>query len=155
MAQPIPLTLPPRDPREALYHKLENAPQDHAEALLAVYDILQKLQDQGVLEIIRGGLGSSDKILEILVDATKTPEAIRGIRNLILLAKMADSLDPEMLGGLAKAIPDSLARAKTEKPMGLFRLLKSFRSADSRRAMTVIARITEALGKGLGPRKSD
>ena len=35
MAAPILLTLPPQDPREALYRQLENAPKEHAEALLA------------------------------------------------------------------------------------------------------------------------
>ena len=153
MAQPIPLTLPPRDPREALFRKLENAPQDHAEALLAAYDVLQKLHDRGVLDMVRGGLGSSDQILKILIDATNTPEAIRGMRNLIILAKMADSLDPELLAGLAKVIPDSLAQAKKEKPLGLVHLLRKFRSPDSRRVLTLMARVLEALGRGLGAGK--
>jgi uncharacterized protein YjgD (DUF1641 family) len=149
MAQPIPLTLSARDPREALIRKLETAPQDHAEALLEVYDILQKLHEHGVLDAVRGGLGSSDKLLKMLVDATNTPEAIRGMRNLIILAKMADGLDPELLAGLAKVIPDSLAKAKTEKPLGVFGLLAKFRSEDSRRVMSVVARVMEALGRGL------
>ena len=45
MAEPILLKLPPRDPREALYQRLENAPHEHAEALLITYDILQGLHD--------------------------------------------------------------------------------------------------------------
>jgi len=149
MAQPIPLTLPARDPREALLRKLETAPQDHAEALLEVYDILQKLHEHGVLDAVRGGLGSSDKLLKMLVDATNTPEAIRGMRNLIILAKMADGLDPEVLAGLAKVIPDSLAKAKTEKPLGIVHILRKFRSPDSRRVLTVMATVLEALGRGL------
>ena len=38
---------------------------------------------RGVVEAVRGALGSSDHVLQILVDATKTPEAIRGMRNLM------------------------------------------------------------------------
>ena len=53
MAEPIALKLAPRDPREALYHRLENAPREHVEALLAAYEVLQGLQDRGVLEMLR------------------------------------------------------------------------------------------------------
>jgi Cupin len=44
----------PRDPREALYHRLEKAPLEHVEALLAAYEVLQGLHDRGVLETLRG-----------------------------------------------------------------------------------------------------
>jgi aryl-alcohol dehydrogenase-like predicted oxidoreductase len=78
MADPLPLKLPPRDPREALYQRLEKAPHEHAEALLATYDVLQGLHDKGVLDLLKGALGSSEKVLQILVDAGNTPEVIRG-----------------------------------------------------------------------------
>jgi len=149
MAEPIEMNLPPRDPREALFRRLENAPQEHAEALLAAYDVLQKLHDRGVLELLRGGLGSGDKVLQILVDATNTPEAIRGIRNLILLAKMADSIQPELLEGLAKAVPESLELAKTRKPLRLLQLVRKLRGQDARRALTAMTQVLEAVGKGL------
>ena len=47
MAHPIPLELPARDPREILQHALQNAPVEHAEAVLAAYELLQGLQDRG------------------------------------------------------------------------------------------------------------
>jgi hypothetical protein len=46
MAEPIVLKLAPRDPREALYHRLEKAPLEHVEALLAAYEVLQGLHDR-------------------------------------------------------------------------------------------------------------
>ena len=78
MARPIALKLPPRDPREALYHRLEKAPVEHAEALLAAYEVLQGLQDRGVLEMLRGALrrGRQDS-LKSWYRRTKTPEAVR------------------------------------------------------------------------------
>jgi hypothetical protein len=110
MAEPIALKLAPRDPREALYHRLESAPREHVEALLAAYEVLQGLQDRGVLELLRGALGSSDKVLQILVDAVNTPEAIFGIRNFMILIRIAGSLEPELLEALAQAVPEGLAR---------------------------------------------
>ena len=46
MAQPIPLELPPRDPREELIASaLKKRPSEHAEALLDSYELLQQLHE--------------------------------------------------------------------------------------------------------------
>ena len=49
MARPIALEFSPREPAAELRSKLENAPAEHAEALLAAYEVLQAMHDQGVL----------------------------------------------------------------------------------------------------------
>ena len=97
MSQPIPFKARSRDFREELHVRLEQAPADHAEAILAGYEVLQGLHDRGVLELLRGVLGGGDRILEIAVEAAKTPAAIRGIRNLIIMLKLAGSIDPDQL----------------------------------------------------------
>jgi uncharacterized protein YjgD (DUF1641 family) len=149
MAEPIPFNLPPRDPREALYRRLENAPHEHAEALLAAYDILQGLHDRGVLDLFAGALGSSEKILQILVDTGNRPEVIRAIRNLMILAKVLDAVDPELLENLERAIPKALAEAKASKAPGPWELIKKASSEDTRRALGVLAGIVMEFGKGL------
>src|SRR5882672_6801423 len=111
MAQPIPLELPARDPRAELQARLQNAPQEHAEALLASYEVLQGLHDRGVFELLRGALGSSDKGISILVDAAKTPEAINATRNLLILSKVMFTLEPDLLEEIAQAVPNSLVQA--------------------------------------------
>ena len=155
MAEPIALKLAPRDPREALYHRLENAPREHVEALLAAFEVLQGLQDRGVLEMLRGALGSSDKMLQILVDAVNTPEAICGIRNFMILIRIAGTLEPELLEALAQAVPEGLAQAKMPEPLGLWKLLKKLSSQDTRRAMTAMICVLESLGKSLGISERD
>src|SRR5712692_10809998 len=131
MARPIPLDLPKRDPREELRARLQQAPAEHAEAMLAGFAVLQGLHDQGVLELLRGMLGGGDKILEIVVEATKTPEAIRGIRNLLIITKIFGSIDPEVLKKFAEAIPCALVGAGTaqeKEPPGFWEVLRIFRS---------------------------
>lgn len=154
MAEPIPFALPPSDPREALFHRLENAPHEHAEALLAAYDVLQGLHDKGVLEVTKGVLGSGDKILEILVQAGNSPEVIRGIRNFIIMTKLFGTLEPKLLEHLAKAVPKALVEAKTEEPLGLLQLLGKMSNQDTRRILTIMIRVLESLGKDLGSEKS-
>src|SRR5580704_16527316 len=87
MAQPIPLELPPRDPRKELLARVEAAPADHAEALLDALDLLEELHERRVFELLRGALCASDKIVEKTAAASDTPEAIRALRNLIILGK--------------------------------------------------------------------
>ena len=154
MAAPILLTIPPQDPREALYRRLENAPREHAEALLAACDILQGLHDKGLLEIAKGALGSGEKILEILVEAGNTPEAIRGIRNFIILTKLFATLEPKLIEHLADAVPKALVEAKTKKPLGLVQLMSKATNADTRRIMTIMIRVVESLGKDLGSERT-
>ena len=149
MAQPIPLNLPARDPRAELQARLQNAPQEHAEALLAAYEVLQGLHDRGVFDLLRGALGSSDKVLEIVVEAAKTPESIRGIRNVMILTKLFAGLDPELLEHIADAVPKALAEAKTQKPLGLLQLMGKATNADTRRTMTILLKVAESLGKDL------
>jgi len=151
MAEPILLKLPPRDPREALYQRLEDAPKEHAEALLAACDILQGLHDKGLLELAKGALGSGEKILEILVEAGDSPEVIQGIRNFIILTKLFATLEPKLLEHLAEAVPKALVEAKTEKPLGLVGLLRKATNPDTRRLMTIMIRVVESLGKDLRP----
>src|SRR6266702_107176 len=110
MSQPIRLEFPPRDTRAELQTRLQNAPLQHAEALLSGYELLQRLHDRGVLDLLRGALGSSDKVIEIVVDAAKTPEAINATRNLLILSKVAFALEPELLEDIAQAVPNSLDR---------------------------------------------
>ena len=150
MARPIPLELPKPDPQEELRSRLEKAPDEHAEALLASFEVLQALHDQGVLEILRGVLGGGNKILEIFVDASKTPEAIRGIRNLIIITKILGSMDPELLKKIAEAIPDVLeatAKAQVTKPPGFWEVFRVLRSKNLRRGLVVVNNVLGALGR--------
>ena len=157
MARPIPLGLPKRDPREELHSRLEKAPAEHAEAILAGFEVLQGLHDRGVLELLRGVLDGGNKILEIVVEATKTPEAIRGIRNLVIMTKIFGSIDPELLKKLAEAIPDVLvgeAKAQETEPPGFWEVLHILRSKNLRRGLAVVNNLLEALGRNFSSEKS-
>ena len=149
MAEPIPFSLPPRDPREALIHRLQNAPQEHAEALLDGYEILQELRDKGLLEIAKGVLGSGDKVLAILTKKLESDEVVRTIRNLAILLKIVGSLDPEMLESIVRSLSVSIADAENKKPPGLFRLLGRLSGSKVRRVLWPVTAGLESLGENL------
>ena len=156
MAKPIALEIAPRDPRKELISRLESAPVEHAEAILSAYEVLQGLHDRGALELMRGALGSSDKVIEIIVEAAKTPESIRGIRNLIILAKILGDVDPKLVEGFARSVPEALEQTKAcdPKPPGFWGILKQFSNRDFRRGLVLINSMLEAFGRNLPPEKS-
>jgi uncharacterized protein YjgD (DUF1641 family) len=153
MARPIRLDVPRRDPREELRARLEQAPAEHAEAVLASYEVLQRLHDRGVLELLQGVLGSGDRILEIGVEATNTPDAIRGIRNLLIMTKTLGAIDPETLKRVAGTVPDALAgaaKAQEEDPPGFWETLRMLRGGNLRRGLAAMNSVIEAWGQGSG-----
>src|SRR4030088_3251964 len=137
MAQPIPLEIPPRNPRAELRSRLEQAPEKHAEAVLAAYEVLQELHDRGLLDIMRSALAASDELLEKVVDGAKTPEAIRAIRNLLCWRQVLGSIEPGWLKGLFQAIPEGMAHrtAERDQPVSVFGVLRRLTSKDSLRRL--------------------
>lgn len=154
MAQPIPLNLPPRDPRAELRSRLENAPIEHAEALLDSYELLQQLHEHGVFQLLRGVMGASGKLIETAVDAAKSEESIRAMRNAIILSKMLGSINPDLLEGIATAAGQTLGSYEKPviEPPGLFSLLSQFRHPELRRSIALINRFLETLGIQLSAR---
>jgi uncharacterized protein YjgD (DUF1641 family) len=151
VAQPIPLEVPPRNPRADLRSRVELAPEEHAEAVLAAFDLLRELHNQGVLDIMRSALAARDELLEKVVENAKTPESIRGIRNLLYWRRILGSIEPEWFQGIFQAIPEGLARATADqqKPVGLFTLLRRLMSKDSLRGLAAAIDFLQAFGRHL------
>jgi uncharacterized protein YjgD (DUF1641 family) len=151
VAQPIPLELPKRDPRIALQARLQDAPAQHAEALLAAYGVLQGLHDSGALDLIGAALGSRDQLLDIAVGASNSPASLRAIRNLLLLTNMLGAIDPEVLKILTRAAPQILQQMirQPERP-GVWTLLKDFLwNQDFRHGMAAVNTVIEVFGRSL------
>jgi uncharacterized protein YjgD (DUF1641 family) len=149
MAKPIPMQLPSRDSREELSARLQNAPVEHAEALLAGYEVLQGLHDSGAFDLLRGLLGSGDKVLQTAVDATRKPESVRIMRNLLLLTKMLGEIDPDLFEGFVHALPEAMqkANAQGKESPGLLSTLNKFRSKDLLRGIVVVNSLLEIWGR--------
>ena len=156
MARPIPLEVPAGDPRIALQTRLQAAAGQHAEALLSAYDVLQGLHDCGVFDLMRGALGSSDKVLDVAVGAAKSPESIRAIRNLLLLINMLSAIEPEILKTLTEATPQALKTMvrQPERP-GLWRLVKDFLwNRDFRHGLAAMNTMLEVFGRSIAAARS-
>jgi uncharacterized protein YjgD (DUF1641 family) len=157
VAQPIALDVPRHDPRIALQARLHEAPAEHAEALLAAYEVLQGLHDDGVLDLMRGLLGSGDKVLDVGVRAVESPASVRGIRNLLLLINMLGEIDPAVLKTFTRAVPQALnMMVRQPEPPGLWALVKDFLwNQDFRHGLAAVNTLLEAFGRNLSRGKPD
>jgi uncharacterized protein YjgD (DUF1641 family) len=151
MAQSIPFTVPPLDPREVLRVRVERAPAEHADAILAAYDLLQALHDHGVLDVATSALSASDELLEKIVDSANTPPATRALRNLMFWRQVLGRIEPAWFQGIFQAIPDGLATATAERgePVSVWKVLRRATSRDSLRGLAAAVDFLESFGRHL------
>lgn len=154
MAQPLQFDYAKQDPRAAIRERLENAPLEHAEAVLAFYQLLQQAQDHGILDAMRGVMVAGDTIVGKLAEYADTPESIRAMRNAMSLALLLGQIDPQMLGSLTKGAQQSMSEDNPDmrKPPGMFAILRRLFSEDARRGMVAGVSILATLGRALRPK---
>ena len=148
MAQPISFAMPSKNGVHSGEH-IHHAAETHAEAISSALDVLQLLYDRGILDLLRGTLGAGDRLVGTLTAAVDTPEAIRAIRNFILLTKFFGSIPPDILSSLVQTVMDGVQREEAHHAPGLLQLLRRLGSENSRHALAVALDLLDAVGKGL------
>lgn len=148
MAEPIQFTVG-RDVHEELRHKVEDAPIDHAEAVLAVYELLQEAQDHGVLDTLRGVIGAGETLIGKASEYANTPEGIRLMRNLLATVRLLGELDPGMLDAAAKAFSEIRheAEGKGSESPSILQIFRRLTGPDSRRTAGMLAGFSAVFGR--------
>ena len=131
----------PVDSREDLIRRVEQAPVEHAEAILAAYDVLQKLHEKDVLNLVSGLLSAGDTVINQVVDAISSKEAVTALRMALIFSNLLSSIDPDKL---SKVIEDA-----GKEPPSLFAIGRQATSADARRAMATGIGLMNLLGAAL------
>jgi uncharacterized protein YjgD (DUF1641 family) len=148
MAQPIPLLIPPRkDP--AGEERVAEALDKHADAIVASLELLQLLDDRGIINLLRGMVGAGDQLIGTVTTAADSPGAIGGLRNFILLTKFFAGVPPDVLKSLVGAVERGAKREKEREAPGLLHLLGRLRNSESRHAIAVALDVLESVGRGL------
>ncbi|HZP05017.1 MAG TPA: hypothetical protein VFB43_08965 [Terracidiphilus sp.] len=154
MARPIALETPPRDLRKEREEQLKQAQIDHAEAILNGYELLEQLHKSRAFELLRGVFGTTGDLTEKVATAADTPQSVNAMRNLILLAKMLGSIDPEVMESYVAAVTGTVGHKPSPdiEPPGLFSVLNQLRRREVRRALVLVNRFLEIFGNRLGPK---
>lgn len=153
MAKPIQLDIPTRDYKAELQQQLAEAPVEHAGAILEFLELLEVLHEKNVLSTLRGAVGAGGDIIGNLAHAAAQPEAVRAMRNLVVMAKILGKIDPELLDALQKSIPPELSdrylRRMTPKP-SLWKIAKLMFSTPVRRTLMAAGFMMAGVGYYLG-----
>jgi uncharacterized protein YjgD (DUF1641 family) len=136
------------DPKMELQRRLDAAPTEHAEALLVAYDLLEEAHRQGILDALHGAVAAKDTIVGILAEYSAEPVSVNAIRNVLVLAKVLGTLEPEPLSQLSKEVAAEIATHRREKePPSLWQIFKRVREPEMRRGLSLMTRLLGAVGR--------
>jgi len=148
MANPISFIPKAVDPKFELQRRLAATPNEHAEALLVAFDLLEEAHRQGLLDALHGAIGAKDTIVGLLARYSAEPLSVNAIRNLLVLGKILGSLDPEPLSHISKELAGAIAtHHREQQPPSLWQLFKRASSPDGRRGLSFVTLLLSALGR--------
>lgn len=140
-------TFTPRDSRDDLIRQLQDAPVKHAEALLATYELVQRLHDSGVIPLLNGMLSAGDEVVARVVDLVSSKEAVKLLRVALMAADLAGSIDVDKLSQALKPSPSA-------KEPSLWQLGKEATGKDARRGMAAAVELLTVFGAALAERSA-
>jgi uncharacterized protein YjgD (DUF1641 family) len=90
----------PKNSRHDLIRRLEEAPEKHAEAILAAYELLERLYEKGLIDIANGLLSASDTLIARAADVASSKQAITALRLALICGSLIDSVDPDRVAAV-------------------------------------------------------
>ena len=87
----------PQEAKQGFQQRLQVTPEHRAEVVQDAYAILQLLHDQGILGLVKDALGSTEKVMDVVIGMMESEQVVRTIRNLKTLAKLIGAVEPETL----------------------------------------------------------
>jgi uncharacterized protein YjgD (DUF1641 family) len=136
----------PRNSRDDLIRRMEQAPVEHAEAVLAAYALLERLHEKGIIDLVNGLLSAGDTVVERLVDVISSREMVTALRMALILTDLLNSIDPDKLHAV-------ISNAGKETP-SLLAIAKQATSKDARRGIAAAVGLMNVLGEALHAQQS-
>ena len=129
------------DSREDLLGRVEAAPHEHAEAVLAAYGVLEKLHEADVLSLLNGLLGAKNLVVDRAADVISSAEMVNLLRISLLAGGLLKNIHPDDLNDVLKE--------SSQEPPSLFQILKRMTSKDARRALGAMGGLLNIFGAAL------
>ena len=131
----------PRNSREDLIRKVEQAPVAHAEAVLAAYDLLQRLHEKGIIDLLSGLLSAGDTVVDRVVDVISSREMVTALRIALIFSNLLSSIEPDKLHAV-------ISNAGKDAP-SLLAIGKQATSKEARRGMAAAVGLLNVFGEAL------
>jgi hypothetical protein len=96
MAMPVEFReFTPKDSRNDLARRLEQAPHRHAEAILATYELLERMHETGLIDMANGLLSARDTVVERATDVVSSRRSVTALRLALIFGNLLDTVDPD------------------------------------------------------------
>lgn len=130
----------PSNSREDLARQILEAPTEHADAILAALNLLQKLHDTGLISLASGLISAGSSIINRFAAVADSQQAVTGLRTALILGSILNTLDPNEL---------HKAMQVSQKDVSLFAILKGLMTKQARLAAMIGVNIINVFGKAL------
>jgi uncharacterized protein YjgD (DUF1641 family) len=131
----------PVDARNDLIRRVEQAPVEHAEAILSAYELLQQLHEKGMLNLLTGVLSAGETVVNHVVGVISSKEMVNMLRMGLIFSNLLSSIDPDKLSSV-------IAQAGKEPP-SLLAIGRQATSKEARRAIGVALGLLNVVGGAL------
>ncbi|WP_047497253.1 DUF1641 domain-containing protein [Terriglobus sp. TAA 43] len=131
----------PANSRDDLIRRIEAAPQEHADAILEAYDLLESLHEKGILSALNGALRASDTVIEKVTDVVSSKEAVNAVRIGLLLGNLLSAVEVDRV--------HTLLTSPEKKAPSLISLVGTMNNEDVRRGMSVGLSLLGVFGAAL------
>ena len=154
MADPItkiiPETVDPEVVRENDKEALLTALLERKESVEGFIEIIEKMDERGLLDLVNGLLGQGEKVLAIAAKELNKPNVTDTLDHLMNLASMVGHLNTEKLKGLADQVNAGLDSAEEVVNSGartsLFDLMKALKDPEINRSITALLGFLKGAG---------
>lgn len=142
MANPVSFReFTPTNSRQDLLRRLEAAPEQHVEALLASYELLQRMHDEGLIDLANSLLSAGGTIMKRVADLMDAAELVATIRAALAVTNLLRAVDLNELHNL-------LSGANFQSP-SLMRLRRELMSEDARVGLVTSVGLLKVFGAAI------
>jgi len=131
----------PTNARMDLLRRLEAAPEEHVEAILSSYELLQRMHDRGVIDLLNGLLSAGDTVVEKLADLADSAEVTSMLRLTFMMTNLLKAMNVDNM--------HRLLTSDEVKTASLLTLARQATSDDARLGMTVAVGLLNEFGAAL------
>ena len=131
----------PQNSRHDLIRRLETAPAEHVEAILAAYDLLERLHEKGLIDLVNGLLSASDTVVARAVDVASSRQTVATLRLVLIASNLLRRLDIDRL--------DALLMPSTQPSRSLWKTLRVAAGSNCRKGLSVVVGLLDVFGAAL------
>lgn len=135
--------------------EVEDALIENKAAILQTLEIMNHMQDKGLLALLNGLFGQGDKVLNIAVKAIDKPENTNTIKNLLLLLGTLGIINVKQLEPFLLKMNAGIARVAeykdTEEKTSYFDLVRSLKDPEINKAITILMQFLKGMGQDTEP----